>query len=123
MKKKKYKIVNLKNKNVVYADLIVNNRAILEYKVNENNIEIIDYLNISNDEYKVLESTNIKDIEGNIIYDEDAVEIAITVDYRPTGIVSIKNGTAVVCYKEKVFKQKEEPLYSVLGSIKILQNT
>lgn len=122
MNNKRYKIVNLKNKDIVYTDFVMENRAILEYRVNGENIEIVKSLDISNkDEYKVLESTKMVDSNGNFIYDEDTVEIEITVDYKPQGVVSIKNGTTIVKYKEKVFQKDEEPLYSAIGNIKILQ--
>lgn len=121
MNNKRYKIVSLKNKDIIYTDFIIDNRAVLEYKISEKNIEIVKFLDVSNkNEYKVLESTKMVDSLGNFIYDEDVVEVTITVDYKPRGVVSIKNGTTIIKYKEKVFQKEEEPLYSVIGSIKVL---
>lgn len=121
MKNKRYKIVNLKNKNIMYTDFIIENRAILEYKISEEKIEIVKFLDISNkDEYKILESTKMTDSTGDFIYDEDTVEIAVTVDYKPKGKVLIENGTTIVKYKEKVFQKEKEPLYSAIGNIKVL---
>lgn len=121
MNNKRYKIVNLKNNDIIYTDFIIDNCAVLEYKIEEGNIKIVKSLDISNkEEYKVLESTKMVDSTGNFIYDEDIVEVAITVDYKPKGVISIKNGTTIIKYEEKVFQVKEEPLYSAMGSVKVL---
>lgn len=121
MENKKYKIVNLNNKEVIYVDFIIDNYAILEYKVNKKSIDIIEFLDVSNEkEFKILESTNMIDSTGKVIYNEDTVEVLITVDYRPQGVIAIKNGTAIIKYKEKVFQKTEEPLYSVIGEIKVI---
>lgn len=121
MKNKRYKIVNLKSRDIIYTDFIIENRAILEYKLNAETIEIIKFLDVSNkDKYKILESTGMMDSNGVFIYDEDRVEVSITVDYKPQGVISVENGTTIINYIEKVFQIEKEPLYSAIGDIKVI---
>lgn len=121
MERKKYKIINLETKEVNYADLIVNNKAIIEYEVTDNAIKIIKAIDdINSNKYAVLNFTGIKDCDGNYIYDGDIVEVEITVDYRPKGTVAIENGTTLIKYHTTVFEKTVEPLYCAMGDIKLM---